>query len=256
MKTSDALTMNLLKKLFLLVALLPGLALAETALPLDRAPINLTNQASLQRGARTFVNYCLSCHSAQYMRYSRLEALGLTEDQIKQNLLFTRKRVGDTMTVAMRPDDAKKWFGVAPPDLTVITRALGPNFVYTYLRSFYRDPTRPTGWNNVAFPNVAMPNVLANLQGDQVAVFKTHVDTVDGKPEKVETFAHFDLVKNGSMTPAQYNAMVGDLVNYLTWMGEPAKEQRLHTGVYVMIFLFVFLVFAYFLKKEYWKDVH
>ena len=248
--------MNILKSILLLAALLPGLALAETAIPLDHAPIDLANKASLQRGAHTFVNYCLSCHSAEYMRYSRLEDLGLTEDQIKKNLLFTRNKVGDTMTVAMRPGDAKKWFGNPPPDLSVITKALGPNFVYTYLRSFYRDPKRPTGWNNVVFPNVAMPNVLANLQGDQVAVFKTHVDMVDGKPEKEKTFSHFELVKDGSMTPAQYNAMVGDLVNYLTWMGEPSKEQRLHTGVYVMIFLFIFFIFAYFLKKEFWKDVH
>ncbi len=248
--------MNLLKKLLFLAALLPGLALAETAITLDHAPIDLNNQASLQRGAKDFVNYCLSCHSAQYMRYSRLEALGLSEKQIQHNLLFTRNKVGDTMTVAMRQDDAKKWFGVAPPDLSVITRALGPNFVYTYLRSFYRDPARPTGWNNALFPNVAMPNVLANLQGDQVAVFKTHVDMVDGKPQKEKTFEHFELVQNGSMTPAQYNAMVGDLVNYLTWMAEPSKEQRLHTGVYVMIFLFAFFILAYYLKKEYWKDVH
>ncbi len=248
--------MNLLKKLLFLAALLPGLALAETAIPLDHAPVDLNNQASLQRGAKDFVNYCLSCHSAQYMRYSRLEALGLSEKQIQHNLLFTRNKVGDTMTVAMRQDDAKKWFGVAPPDLSVITRALGPNFVYTYLRSFYRDPARPTGWNNALFPNVAMPNVLANLQGDQVAVFKTHVDMVDGKPQKEKTFEHLELVQNGSMTPAQYNAMVGDLVNYLTWMSDPAREQRLHTGVYVMIFLFAFLILAYFLKKEYWKDVH
>ena len=248
--------MKLLNKLLFLAALLPGLALAETAIPLDHAPIDLNNKASLQRGARTFVNYCLSCHSAQYMRYSRLEDLGLTEDQIQHNLLYTRNKVGDTMTVAMRSDDAKKWFGNPPPDLSVITKALGPNFVYTYLQSFYRDPSRPTGWNNVVFPNVAMPNVLANLQGDQVAVFKTHVDRVDGKPEKEKTFEHFELVQNGSMTPAQYNSMVGDLVNYLAWMAEPSKEQRLHTGVYVMIFLFAFFILAYYLKKEYWKDVH
>ena len=248
--------MKLLKRLLFLTALLPGLALAETAIPLDHAPVDLNNQASLQRGAKDFVNYCLSCHSAEYMRYSRLEDLGLSEKQIQHNLLYTRNKVGDTMTVAMRTDDAKKWFGVAPPDLSVITRALGPNFVYTYLQSFYRDPTRPTGWNNAVFPNVAMPNVLANLQGDQAAVFKTHVDMVDGKPQKEKTFEHFELVQNGSMTPAQYKAMVGDLVNYLTWMSDPAREQRLHTGVYVMIFLFAFLILAYFLKKEYWKDVH
>ena len=248
--------MNLLKKLIILLALVPGLAVAEATVHLDKAPIDLNNKASLQRGAKDFVNYCLSCHSAEYMRYSRLEDLGLTEDQIKQNLLFTRNRVGDTMTVAMRSEDAKKWFGNPPPDLSVITRALGPDFVYTYLRSFYRDPKRPTGWNNVVFPNVAMPNVLANLQGDQAAVFKTHVTMVDGKPQKEKTFEHFELVKDGSMTPAQYNAMVGDLVNYLTWMSDPSKEQRLHTGVYVMVFLFLFLIVAYFLKKEFWKDVH
>jgi ubiquinol-cytochrome c reductase cytochrome c1 subunit len=241
-------------KLLAVLALVPALALAEGEnVKLDKAPVDLSNNASLQRGARVFVNYCLNCHSANYMRYSRLEDIGLTEKEIQDNLLFTRDKVGDLMTIAMPYNDAKKWFGAAPPDLTVIARSRGPDWIYTYLRSFYRDDKRPTGWNNTVFKNVGMPNVLAPLQGEQIAHFR-QVKDADGNDEEV--FDHFELVKQGMVSPAEYDAMVGDLVNYLAWMGEPTKEKRMTTGIFVIVFLGIFFIFAYYLKKEFWKDIH
>jgi ubiquinol-cytochrome c reductase cytochrome c1 subunit len=242
-------------KLLAALALAPLLALASEGenIKLDKAPIDLANQASLQRGARTFVNYCLNCHSANYMRYSRLQDLGLTDEEIKNNLLFTREKVGETMTIAMSKEDAKSWFGAAPPDLSVIARSRGPDWLFTYLRSFYRDDSRPTGWNNMVFDKVGMPNVLATLQGEQIAHFRVEKDH-EGNDQQV--FDRFELVKPGSVSLAQYDAMVGDLVNYLAWMGEPAKEKRMTTGIFVLLFLGVFFVVAYYLKKEFWKDVH
>lgn len=242
-------------KLFaILLALLPVAALAsETTAQLDKAPVNIYDKLSLQRGARTFVNYCLNCHSANYMRYSRLQDLGLTEAQIRDNLLFTAEKVGQPMSIAMHPADAKKWFGAAPPDLTVIARSRDADWLYTYLRSFYLDPKRPTGWNNIVFPNVGMPHVLWQLQGEQVAHFRTEKDH-DGKEEKV--FEKFELVKPGKMTAPEFDAMVGDLVNYLVYMGEPAQAQRKQLGIIVIFFLLGLTVLAYYLKKEFWKDVH
>lgn len=246
--------MKSLTKLFAVLLFAPMVAMAaEENLKLDKAPVDLSNQASLQRGARMFVNYCLNCHSANYMRYSRLQDLGLTEDEIKQNLLFTRDKPGETMATAMNKKDAKNWFGATPPDLTVIARSRGPDWLYTYLRSFYRDDSRPTGWNNIVFDKVGMPNVLATLQGDQIARFRTEKDH-EGKEQEV--FERFELAKPGSVSQAQYDAMVGDLVNYLAWMGEPVKEKRMTTGLFVLAFLGIFFIVAYYLKKEYWKDVH
>jgi ubiquinol-cytochrome c reductase cytochrome c1 subunit len=246
--------MKSMMKLFAALAFIPALALASEEGPrLDQAPVDLTNQASLQRGARMFVNYCLNCHSANYMRYSRLQDLGLTEDEIKENLLFTREKPGDTMAIAMTKEDAKAWFGTAPPDLTVIARARGPDWLYTYLRSFYRDDSRPTGWNNTVFDKVGMPHVLATLQGEQIAHFRVEKDS-DGNEQQV--FDRFELIKPGSVSLAQYDAMVGDLVNYLAWMGEPAREKSMTTGLFVLVFLGIFFVVAYYLKLEYWKDVH
>lgn len=215
---------------------------------LDKAPIDLADQESLQRGARIFVNQCLNCHSAGYMRYTRLQDLGLTEDQIKENLLFAAEKPGETMNVAMTKADAKAWFGATPPDLTVISRSRGADWLYTYMRSFYRDDSRPTGWNNLVFDKVGMPHVLWTLQGEMVPVYKKiggH-DVVD----------HLALSKPGSVTLAQYDAMMSDLVNYLVWMGEPAKMQRQQLGLMVLGFLAVFFVVAYYLKKEFWKDIH
>ena len=237
-----------MKKILFLIGLLAStLVFASGDLHLDKAPTNLSDQQSLQRGAKTFVNYCLSCHSAQAMRYNRLQDIGLTEQQIKDNLIFTDAKVGDTMTNSMSKKDAKAWFGAPPPDLSVIARFRGVDWLYTYLRGFYRDETRPTGWNNVAFDKVGMPHVLYELQGEQVLHVEKHGDHETQK---------LVLARPGKMTPAEYDGMVGDLVNYLDYMGEPAKTKRMKLGIYVLLFLGIFLVVAYYLKKEYWKDIH
>lgn len=242
-----------MKRILYLLLLVPALALAsESEVHLDKAPVNLYDNQSLQRGAKVFVNYCLSCHSASYMRYNRLQDIGLTEAQIKGNLLFASEKVGDTMTVAMRPNESKAWFGTTPPDLTVISRARGADWLYTYLRSFYRDDSRPTGWNNVVFDKVGMPHVLYELQGDQVLRVEESTDAHGVKHEEKT----LELVKPGKLTKPEYDAMVGDLVNYLEYMGEPAKTTRMQLGIYVLLFLGVFFVVAYYLKKEFWKDIH
>ena len=193
---------------------------------LDEFKPNVEDKLSLQRGARVFVNYCMNCHSASFMRYSRLQDLGLTEKQIVENLMVTGEKPGETMTVALRREDAEAWFGVAPPDLTVIARGKpnGPSWLYTYMRTFYRDSTRHTGWNNLVFPNVGMPHALWEQQGKLSAV--------------------------------EYDSMVKDLVNYLVYMGEPAQTQRKITGIFVIFFLVGLTVLAYYLKKEFWKDIH
>ncbi len=247
--------MNNVKRGLLAVFMLTLPALATAAsehVHLEKAPINLNNQASLQRGAKLFVNYCLNCHSANYMRYNRLTDIGLSEEQIKSNLLFASEKVGDTMQVTMTKADAKAWFGVVPPDLTVEARARTADWLYTYLRGFYRDDSRPTGWNNVAFSNVGMPHVLWELQGQQVMKVEEHVDADGVRTES----RHLVLDKPGSMTPAEYDAAAADLVNYLVFMAEPAQMQRQKLGVIVLLFLGLLFVVAYYLKKEFWKDVH
>ncbi|MGB9130875.1 MAG: cytochrome c1 [Thiobacillus sp.] len=241
--------MKRLKNFLFLLAAAPVVAFASGAgVHLDKAPINVADQDSLQRGARVFVNYCLNCHSAVSMRYSRMEDLGLTEEQIKGNLLFAAEKPGETMRAAMSKGDSKAWFGAAPPDLSVIARSRGADWLYTYLRGFYRDETRATGWNNTVFDKVGMPHVMWNLQGEMVPVYKK-----EGEHEVIE---RLELVKPGSVTLAEYDAMMGDLVNYLVWMGEPAQLQRKQLGVIVLLFLAFFFVVAYYLKKEFWKDIH
>ena len=229
-----------MKKLLLILVFAPLLALANEAEIGVTAPIDATDYASLQRGARTFINNCLNCHGANYMRYNRLKDIGLTEAQIKDNLLFAGEKVGDTMKVAINPKDAKKWFGVAPPDLSVEVRARGADWVYAYLRGFYRDSTTTTGWNNTVYDKVAMPHVLYELQGEQILNHETH---------------QLELVKPGKLSPEEYNNFVGDLTNFMTYMAEPAKQQRKHLGIWVLLFLGVLLVLAKKLKKEYWKDI-
>jgi ubiquinol-cytochrome c reductase cytochrome c1 subunit len=214
----------MMKKLLLILLLLPTSLLANEGVNLDKAPVNLHDQASLQRGAKIFVNYCLNCHSAAAMRYNRLQDIGLTNEQIKANLLLAGEKVGDTMTVAMSAKEAKVWFGATPPDLSVIARARGADWLYSYMRGFYRDDTRPTGWNNKVFDKVAMPHVLYELQA--------------------------------KLTPAEYDGVVADLVNYLVFMGEPAKLVRGNLGLIVLLFLGVMFVLAFLLKKEFWKDIH
>jgi ubiquinol-cytochrome c reductase cytochrome c1 subunit len=241
--------MKRLKNFIFLLAAVPLIAAAsEGNIHLDKAPVNLADQESLQRGARIFVNNCLNCHSASAMRYSRLQDIGLTEDQIKDNLMFAAEKPGETMKVGMTRGDAKAWFGATPPDLSVIARSRGPDWLYTYLRSFYRDDTRPTGWNNTVFEKVGMPHVMWNLQGELVPRIKK-----EGEHEEI---VGLELAKPGSVTLAEYDAMVGDLVNYLTWMGEPAQLKRKQLGLLVLAFLAIFFVVAYYLKKEFWKDIH
>ena len=233
------------KILLVLALLLPLMAIANEGVKLDHAPIDPSNQASLQRGAKVFVNYCLSCHSAAYMRYNRLQDIGLTDAQIKSNLMFAGEKVGDTMTVTIQKADAKAWFGANPPDLSVEARARGADWLYSYLRGFYRDDTRPTGWNNVVYDKVAMPHVLWSLQGEQVL-------KIDEKTESHQLV----LAKQGSMTPAEYDETIADLVNYLVFMAEPFKERDKNLGLLVLAFLGLLFVLTYYLKKEFWKDIH
>lgn len=229
-----------MKKLLAILLLLPALGHASESVRTDKAPVNLSDNASLQRGARIFVNHCLNCHSANYMRYNRLRDIGLTEEQIKNNLLFSGEKVGDTMRTSMNPKEAKKWFGVAPPDLSVEVRARGADWVYTYLRGFYKDETTATGWNNIVFDRVAMPHVLYELQGIQVLNPKTH---------------QLELIKPGRMSVEEYDAMAGDLTNFMAYISEPGKKTRQFIGVFVLLFLGVMLVLVKKVKAEYWKDI-
>jgi len=238
-----------MKKILFFASLLAStMAFANSGIQMDKAPINLSDKQSLQRGAKTYVNYCVSCHSAQAMRYSRLTDTGLTEQQIKDNLILTGAKVGDPMVSGMNQKDAKVWFGVPPPDLSVISRARGADWLYAFLRGFYRDETRPSGWNNTMFDKVSMPHVLGQLQGEQYL-------NAGGQGASA-TAQTLKLTKPGAMTPAEYNAVAADLVNYLVYMGEPAKLQRTPLAYFVLAFLALFLVVAIALKKEYWKDVH
>ena len=239
-----------MRKLLLVLIFVPVAAwAAEVGYRLDRAPIDPRDQLSLQAGARTFVNYCLNCHGAQYMRYNRLTDLGLTEAQIRDNLILTGAKVGDTMKVALTANDGKAMFGAAPPDLTVISRSRGADWLYTYLRTFYRDEKSPTGWNNAAFPQVAMPHALWSLQGERALEVVSHADR-HAPPEY-----KWSQVSAGTQNTVQYDTTVRDLVNFLVYMGEPAANDRKRIGSVVLFALGILLIFAYALKKEYWKDV-
>jgi len=228
-------------------------ALAEEGGPqLERAPIDPHDRISLQRGAQIFVNHCLNCHSASLMRYARLEDLGLSEAEIRDNLMFTTDKVGDTMTTAMDTKIAKAAFGVVPPDLSLIGRSRSPDWLYSYLRGFYRDPATKTGWNNTVFPNVSMPHVLSEQQGVQGLEVTRRMDEETGDA-KVTT--RLVMERPGSMKPVEYDHYVADLVNYLAYMGEPAQQSRRHWGILVLFVLAGFYVLTAMLKKEYWKDV-
>lgn len=215
---------------------------------------DVTNTASLQRGARNFVNYCMGCHSAQYVRYSRLgEDLGLTEAQVIENLMFTGDRIHDTMQVSMDPENAARWFGTAPPDLSLIARSRGTDYIYSFLKSFYLDPKRPTGVNNLVLPNTSMPHVLWELQGYQAAVYDGQSDPAHDAVHK--EFKEFELAQPGSMTKEEFDRFVRDTVNFLDYIAEPMQVERRNLGFSVLGFLLIFFLFAYLLKKEYWKDV-
>jgi len=242
----------MLRRFILALLFVPAAAHAAGGdIRLDRANIDSGDALSIQRGAKAFVNYCLNCHAAAAMRYNRLMDLGLTEQQIKDNLLFTGGKVGDSMIIAAAKKDQQEWFGVAPPDLSVIARSRGVDWLYTYMRSFYRDQASGTGWNNLAFANAAMPHVLWELQGTQV--LKSEIEEHGG--HKVE---HKKLVLEspGALSPLEYDKLTRDLVNYLSYMGEPAKARRVQIGIAVLFFLSLLLVLSWLLKTEYWKDLH
>jgi ubiquinol-cytochrome c reductase cytochrome c1 subunit len=253
--------MKLLKKLIAALALAPVFAFAaETGYPLDHAPDRTRELPALQNGAKLFVNYCLNCHSASSMRYNRLRDIGLTEEQIKNNLLFTGEKVGDLMKVSLPAKDAKDWFGAVPPDLSVIARAKasnegsGADWLYTYLRTFYKDDTRPTGWNNMVFPNVGMPHVMWELQGVRSAKYVDEKDPHDAN-KTVHKFAGFEQVKPGKLTAIEFDNSTADLVGYLQWMSEPVQNERKRLGVWVLLFLGLFAVLAWRLNASYWKDI-
>ena len=221
---------------------------------LDAANVDLHDQASLQRGAKLFAEYCMGCHGLKYARYQRVgNDLGMTEDEVKRDLMVAGGKIGDLMKTAMTPAESEKYFGTVVPDLTLVARLRGEDWVYTYLRSFYVDEKRPLGVNNVVFPDVGMPHVLADLQGLQKAVFKEEKDH-EGNVHKV--FEKFEQVSPGKLSKEEYDAAIRDLTAYLAYMAEPVKLERQSLGIKVMLFLAVFFVLAYLLKKEYWKDVH
>jgi ubiquinol-cytochrome c reductase cytochrome c1 subunit len=224
----------------LLIALLIALPAsgAETGYRLDRSPHDPTDPVSLQSGARTFVNYCLGCHGLQYMRYNRMRDLGLTEAQIRDNLMFTAEKVGETMKTPMTVKEGKQWFGVPPPDLSVVARSRGADWLYSYLRTFYRDPKSATGWNNQVFPNVAMPHALWTLQGER--------RLEDGKVVQVN---------QGAQSTTEYDTTARDLVNFLVYVGEPSALDRRAWGIWTLFILAILFIFAWLLKREFWKDV-
>jgi len=238
----------------LLIAASP-VVMASSGAHLEPADVDLSNQASLQRGAKNFVNYCLNCHSATYMRYERMAMdLGMDEAMVQDNLMFIPgKKIGETMDVAMPKALSESWFGVTPPDLSLASRSRGPDWLNTYLRSFYTSEDRPFGVDNLVFAKVGMPNVLEGLQGVQKPVYVEH-KAADGTSHQV--IEKLELVSQGSLTPAEYDLFVRDLVNFMVYLGEPAQMQRESIGLWVLLFLVVFTVLAYLLKLEYWKDIH
>jgi ubiquinol-cytochrome c reductase cytochrome c1 subunit len=242
------------KLLVLAAALAPAAAFAAGGeVHLDHANVDIGNKASLQRGASNFVNYCLGCHSAKYVRYNRMAAdIGLTEEQLIENLMFTGERPHDTMRIGINPGDANRWFGVVPPDLSLINRSRGADYVYTFLRSFYADPAKATGVNNLVLPGTAMPHVLWEKQGVQEAVWEADVDAMGNAQKR---FKQFELATPGELSPEDYDTFVRDTVNFLEYIAEPAQLQRRSLGFPVIAFLVFFTLLAWALKKEYWKDV-
>ncbi len=223
------------------LALLPAAAGAASANVDVQIDIDLGNKAALQRGAKTFVNYCVSCHSAKYMRYSRMaEDIGLTEEQVEASMLFTGGKVTDHMLVALQAEDALKWIGQAPPDLTLVSRSRGPEWLYAFLTGFYLDSERPWGVNNPVMPGTTMPAVFSGLQGEQA----------------LDEEGHLHLVSEGELSAEEFDALMTDLVTFMVYIGEPARLIRTSLGVKVILFLMVFTFLAYLLKREYWKDVH
>lgn len=260
-----------MKKLFaaFVIALLPVAVFASGGeeVELDHVEIDLTDKAAMQDGARTFANYCMGCHGAKFQRYERVaKDLGISEELMMQNLVFTGAKIGDNMQSAMKPNDAKVWFGAAPPDLTLVARVRGTDWLYSYLRAFYEDPARPWGVNNKVFPNVGMPNVLVGLQGRQVVGCKQvqvvehgkkQFDPLTGAPITHEACDQLTIVpKTGKLTEAEFDQKIQNLVTFLAYSADPNKLHMQRIGTYVLLYLAFFFVFAYLLKREYWKDVH
>ena len=249
-----------MRRLLFALVLAPALLIAavspavgsEAGYRLERSPHDPNDLVSLQAGARTFVNYCLNCHAAQFMRYNRLTDIGLSESQIRDNLMFPAEKVGETMKVALGAKEGKEWFGVPPPDLSVIARSRGADWLYTYLRTFYRDSRTASGWNNAVFPNAAMPHALWTLQGERA------LEVVQVKDLAGHAAAEYrwSQLTPGTLNTVQYDAAVRDLVNFLVYVGEPAGQSRKRIGVIVLFVLGVLFMFAYALKKAYWKDLH
>lgn len=260
--------MHLIKTLLLGAMLgLSGMVYASAEVKLDKAPIDTRDVESLQRGAKIFTNYCLSCHGASLMRYEQLKDIGLSEEQIKKNLLFAGRKITDPMTVSMNGKDAKEWFGATPPDLSLVARSRGADWLYTYMRSFYRDDSRPTGWNSTVFDKVGMPHVLAELQGVQELVDKKprhEVSHGQSPSDKAHVEKELKLVKAGTMTKidgeristVDYDRAMADLSNFLVFLGEPSYNARHTLGYIALLFLiFVLLPLTYALKREFWKDI-
>lgn len=253
--------MKLLKKFLATIALVPLMAVAsEGGFPLDHAPERGNDLPALQNGARLFVNYCLNCHSASLVRYNRLRDIGLSDDQIRANLLFTSEKVGDLMKVSLAEKDAKAWFGAVPPDLSVIVRAKasgqgsGADYVYTYLRTYYKDPSRATGWNNLVYPNVAMPHILWELQGVRKAKFVEEKDPHD-ESKTVHKFEGFEQIKPGKLSSQAYDTQIADLVGFMAWMSEPVKNKRQQLGVWVLLFMSILVFLTWRLNASFWKEV-
>ncbi|EGR7965139.1 cytochrome c1 [Vibrio vulnificus] len=243
------------KWIVILFAMLPSLAMAAGAgVPLDKANVDLSDKAALQNGAKLFMNYCFACHSTQYQRYERVaDDLGIPADLMKENLMFNpESKIGDLMVNAMPPKQAAAWFGAPPPDLTLVARVRGADWLYTYLRTFYVDPSRPFGVNNLVFPSVGMPHVLEELQGIPNPVYGTKV--VDGKEVQVVVGVESD--GTGELSKGEYDEAVLDLVIFLVYSGDPVKAERHALGWWVMAFLVLFTIVVVLLKKEYWRDVH
>jgi ubiquinol-cytochrome c reductase cytochrome c1 subunit len=239
--------------IFILLMLFSISVSAAGGAKLMHMEVDLSNQTSLQRGAKTFANYCLSCHSAAYMRYNRMgKDLGISDDVLKTNFMFGTDKVGETMKIAMSPSDADKFFGVVPPDLSVIARSRGADWLYSYFKTFYVDESRPFGVNNITFKDVGMPHVLWQLQGIQRLTELAHEDGVHHSP----TYDDLEIITPGSQNEEEYDRTVRDLVNFLVYLGEPIKLKRTKIGVWVMVYLFIFMIITYLLKKEYWRDVH
>ncbi len=235
----------------LLIAAVPSLAFAAGGGQLQSANVNLSDRASLQRGAALFMSYCSGCHSLDFQRYSRLaDDLGISQQLTEQNLIFTDSKFGETIQTSMAPADGEAWFGKAPPDLSLVARSKigGPDWTYTFLKSFYVDESRPSGWNNTVLPGASMPNVLWQLQGPQRAVY-----AASGGAAHVE---RLEKAGDGVVSEAEFERTVRDITNFLAYVGEPAAMKRSTLGVWVILFLAAFTFLAWLLKKEYWRDVH